>query len=96
MVKTSDILLIIINILFPPATAIILCGCCSCDFLINVCLTLLGALPGHLHGFWLIYKKMQAEERFGSGGYKYTGNGEYVAIGPDIPNQAPPAYGSVV
>ncbi len=30
----------------------------------------LGYIPGHIHAFWLIYKKMQAEERYGSGGFR--------------------------
>lgn len=30
----------------------------------------LGYLPGHIHAFWLIYKKMQAEERYGHGGFR--------------------------
>lgn len=29
----------------------------------------LGYIPGHIHAFWLIYKKMQAEERYGNGGF---------------------------
>ncbi|PFH50508.1 hypothetical protein AMATHDRAFT_75587 [Amanita thiersii Skay4041] len=90
MVRTSDVLLIIIAILFPPAAAAIVTGC-SCDLLINICLTILGYLPGHLHAFWLIYKKIQAEERYGSGGFLYVGNGTYEPL-----YQAPgaPHYGA--
>lgn len=29
----------------------------------------LGYVPGAIHAFWLIYKQMQAEERYGSGGF---------------------------
>jgi len=29
----------------------------------------LGYIPGHIHAFWLIYRKMQAEERYGNGGF---------------------------
>jgi hypothetical protein len=43
----------------------------------NICLTLLGYFPGHIHAFYLIYKKMQAEERYGAAGYTYLGNGNY-------------------
>jgi hypothetical protein len=39
--------------------------------------TRLGYLPGHLHAFWLIYKKMRAEEAYGVGGYHYIGNGVF-------------------
>ncbi|KAL7422238.1 hypothetical protein Q5752_002884 [Cryptotrichosporon argae] len=96
MVKGSDVLLIIIAIIFPPAAAIIITGCCSCDVLINVLLTCLGYLPGHIHAFWLIYKRIKAEELYGRGGYSYLGNGEFVGH----PNAAPvggaqqPYYGS--
>ncbi|GAA5899973.1 YqaE/Pmp3 family membrane protein [Sporobolomyces salmoneus] len=86
MARTSDILLILVAILFPPAAAGILTGC-SCDLLINIALTMLGYIPGHLHAFWLIYKNAQAEERYGKGGFQYLGNGEYAPVA------APPAYG---
>ncbi|GAA5977866.1 hypothetical protein JCM5350_006202 [Sporobolomyces pararoseus] len=92
MARTSDILLILVAILFPPAAAGILTGC-SCDLLINIALTMLGYIPGHLHAFWLIYKNAQAEERYGKGGYHYLGNGEYAPIGHHHPVPAPPAYG---
>ncbi|GAA5884567.1 hypothetical protein JCM3774_000944, partial [Rhodotorula dairenensis] len=49
---------------------------CSCDLLINIALTLLGYIPGHLHSFYLIYKKIQAEERFGPD-VQYFGNAEW-------------------
>ena len=29
----------------------------------------LGYIPGHIHAFWLIYKKMQAEEQYGNAGF---------------------------
>lgn len=29
----------------------------------------LGYIPGHIHAFWLIYKKIHAEEKYGSGGF---------------------------
>jgi hypothetical protein len=32
----------------------------------------LGYFPGHIHAFWLIYKKMKAEEMYGMGGYRCT------------------------
>ncbi|KAI0635805.1 UPF0057-domain-containing protein, partial [Trametes polyzona] len=76
MARGSDILLIIVAIFFPPAAAAFIAGC-SCDLTINVLLTVLGFIPGHIHAFWLIYRKMEAEERYGRGGYVYTGNGEF-------------------
>ncbi|KAL1744281.1 hypothetical protein HDZ31DRAFT_39081 [Schizophyllum fasciatum] len=96
-VKGSDVLLIIVAILFPPAAAAFITGC-SCDLLINILLTVLGYIPGHLHAFWLIYKKMRAEERYGRGGYQYVGNGTYEPIyttaGVVQPGQQAPYYGS--
>ncbi|TFK17163.1 UPF0057-domain-containing protein [Coprinopsis marcescibilis] len=103
MVRTSDVALILIAILFPPAAAAIVTGC-SCDLLINILLTLLGYFPGHIHAFWLIYKKMQAEERYGSGGFHYIGSGHYEPLYPNqpvhhqpqqgIPYQQAPYYGA--
>ncbi|KAF8308217.1 UPF0057-domain-containing protein, partial [Clavulina sp. PMI_390] len=98
MVKSSDVLLILVAILFPPAAAGFITGC-SCDLLINICLTILGYIPGHIHAFWLIYRKAKAEERYGQGGYTYIGNGEFQAApvkngGVLPPGQAPPNYGA--
>ncbi|KAL7336703.1 hypothetical protein BJY59DRAFT_706245 [Rhodotorula toruloides] len=81
MVRTSDILIILVAILFPPAAAAILTGC-SCDLLINILLTLLGYIPGHLHAFYLLYKRIKSEERFGEGNLRYVGNAEWGAL-PD-------------
>ncbi|KAJ6631216.1 hypothetical protein B0H10DRAFT_1773696 [Mycena sp. CBHHK59/15] len=91
MVKGSDVLLILVAILFPPAAAGFITGC-SCDLLINILLTIFGYIPGHIHAFWLIYKKMKAEERYGAGGFKYTGNGTYEPLAQGQPQQ--PYYGA--
>ncbi|KAJ7484672.1 hypothetical protein FB451DRAFT_1233119 [Mycena latifolia] len=102
MVKGSDVLLIFVAILFPPAGSSVrpillhsfftgLNSCrrfitgCSCDLLINILLTVLGYIPGHIHAFWLIYKKMKAEERYGAGGFRYTGNGTYEPLAQGQP-----------
>ncbi|KAH8917050.1 UPF0057-domain-containing protein [Atractiella rhizophila] len=93
-VRSSDIILILVCILFPPAAVFFISGC-SCDLLINICLTLLGYIPGHLHGFWLIYKKIRAEEMYPQG-YKYLGNGDYEPLAGDYTTPSgPPAYGSI-
>ncbi|EIM82078.1 uncharacterized protein STEHIDRAFT_124889 [Stereum hirsutum FP-91666 SS1] len=96
-IKGSDVLLILVAIIFPPATAAFLTGC-SCDLLINICLTLLGYIPGHLHAFWLIYKNMKAEDSYGRGQYTYVGNGQYEPIyntqGP-VPVQGGPVQAPV-
>ncbi|KAF5340231.1 hypothetical protein D9611_007933 [Ephemerocybe angulata] len=103
MVRTSDVLLILVAILFPPAAAAIVTGC-SCDLLINILLTILGYIPGHIHAFWLIYKKIQAEERYGNGGFQYIGSGQYEPLYPGghpeghhaqaVPAQQAPYYGA--
>jgi len=74
--RASDVCLILVAILFPPAAAAFITGC-SCDLLINICLTILGYIPGHIHAFWLIYRRMKAEEHYGRGQYIYVGNGTY-------------------
>jgi len=91
MVRASDVILILVAILFPPAAAAIITGC-SCDLLLSILLTMLGYIPGHIHAFWLIYRKMQAEERYGSGGFIYIGNGQYQPLYVGIPHA--PLYGA--
>ncbi|KAI0280398.1 UPF0057-domain-containing protein [Russula aff. rugulosa BPL654] len=81
-VRGSDICLIIVAIIFPPAAAFFVTGC-GCDLLINICLTILGYIPGHIHAFWLIYRRMKAEETYGRGRYIYVGNGSFEP-GPNI------------
>ncbi|KAN0127231.1 UPF0057 domain containing protein [Lactarius tabidus] len=75
-IRASDVCLILVAILFPPAAAAFIAGC-SCDLLINICLTLLGYIPGHIHAFWLIYRRMKAEEAYGRGRFIYVGNGTF-------------------
>ncbi|KAI0032590.1 hypothetical protein K488DRAFT_49541 [Vararia minispora EC-137] len=91
-VRGSDVVLILVAIIFPPAAAAFITGC-SCDLLINICLTILGYLPGHLHAFWLIYKRMKAEETYGRAGYVYVGNGTFQGAHPAAA-AAPPSYGA--
>jgi len=52
--SASAILIVIITMFLPPAGVFIISGC-SADFLINILLTLLGFLPGHIHAFYLEY-----------------------------------------
>ncbi|KAF9028178.1 UPF0057-domain-containing protein [Hymenopellis radicata] len=96
MVKGSDFLLIIVAIFCPPVAALFISGCCSFDLVINILLCLIGLLPGHIHAFWLIYRKMKAEERYGRGGYIYIGQGVYEPVITEraLPAQPPP-YGAV-
>ncbi|RPA77961.1 UPF0057-domain-containing protein [Ascobolus immersus RN42] len=50
-------LLILITIIFPPAGVAITAGC-GVDLLINILLTCLGYIPGHIHAFYIEYKDM--------------------------------------
>jgi len=71
---------------------------CGCDLLINILLTVLGYIPGHIHAFWLIYRRIQAEKMYGIGGYSYAGSGRFTrgAGGGVAPVQQPvaPGYGA--
>ncbi|VDB92630.1 unnamed protein product [Peniophora sp. CBMAI 1063] len=91
-IRGSDVCLILVAIIFPPAAAAFITGC-SCDLLINILLTILGYLPGHIHAFWLIYKRMKAEEMYGRGGYMYVGNGAFRG-GAAGPAPVGPGYGA--
>lgn len=50
----SALFLIFITILFPPLTVWIVAGC-GMDLFINICFTLLGYIPGHIHAFYVLY-----------------------------------------
>ncbi|KAL6722161.1 hypothetical protein ACLMJK_001268 [Lecanora helva] len=50
----SALLIIIITIFLPPLGVFLIAGC-GADLLINICLTILGVLPGHIHAFYLEY-----------------------------------------
>jgi uncharacterized membrane protein YqaE (UPF0057 family) len=51
----------------PPVGVYIVAGC-GPELVINIALTILGFLPGHIHAFYVIYvyynEKEQASERF--------------------------------
>ncbi|KAJ7275103.1 hypothetical protein C8J57DRAFT_1313630 [Mycena rebaudengoi] len=91
--KSSDFLLIVVAILCPPISTFLISGC-GCDLLISLLLTMLGYLPGHIHAFWIIYLKIQAEERYGEGGYIYTGYGHFEQNYAVLPSEPPPSYGA--
>ncbi|KAK0651903.1 plasma membrane proteolipid 3 precursor [Cercophora newfieldiana] len=54
MGAASAILLVLITILLPPLGVYAVAGC-GADLLVNICLTILGYFPGHLHAFYLEY-----------------------------------------
>ncbi|OQO15312.1 hypothetical protein B0A48_00695 [Cryoendolithus antarcticus] len=62
----SAILLVLITIFLPPVGVYLVSGC-GADILINICLTLLGYIPGHIHAFYIeyVYYKRQEERQQG-------------------------------
>lgn len=54
-----DWLLVLIAVIFPPLPVCIKRGCCSCDFLINILLCMLGWIPGMIHAWYIILKEPQ-------------------------------------
>ncbi|CAN8100371.1 unnamed protein product [Discula destructiva] len=66
----SLILLILITLLFPPVGVAITAGC-GADVLINIGLTMLGYIPGHLHAFYIIYVYYsRRDQSAGAGSYE--------------------------
>ncbi|KAE8448648.1 hypothetical protein EG329_009073 [Mollisiaceae sp. DMI_Dod_QoI] len=53
---SADIFLGLIAILFPPLAVWVKTGICSADSLINICLCMLGYIPGLLHAWYIIAK----------------------------------------
>ncbi|KAF7350525.1 UPF0057-domain-containing protein [Mycena venus] len=93
--KSTDFLLILVAFLCPPIATFLISGC-GIDLFISICLSILGYLPGHIHAFWLIYRKVQAEEKFGEGGFRYTGYGNFEQAYSVVPADPPPSYGAAV
>lgn len=62
----SAIFLIIITLFIPPVGVFLVAGC-GADLLINICLTLLGYFPGHIHAFYVeyVYYKRKDETKAG-------------------------------
>ncbi|KAI9794508.1 MAG: hypothetical protein M1833_000368 [Piccolia ochrophora] len=50
----SAVLLCLVAILCPPV-AVGIIGGCGADLFINIALTILGYLPGHIHAFYILY-----------------------------------------
>ncbi|PYI07997.1 UPF0057-domain-containing protein [Aspergillus sclerotiicarbonarius CBS 121057] len=55
MAGTCSMLCLILVTLFVPPLGVFLISGCSVDLLINILLTILGYLPGHIHAFYLEY-----------------------------------------
>ncbi|CAO3682182.1 unnamed protein product [Rhizopus stolonifer] len=79
--------LIFIIILLPPLGVFFMRGC-TADFWINLVLTILGYLPGHLHAFYLLVKMREQKRAFPDRAQPYTGKAQ-------VYNNGPPPYGAV-
>jgi len=64
----SAVLLVIVTFFFPPLGVWIVAGC-GADLLINICLTILGVIPGHLHAFYLEWVYYDRREQAREGRY---------------------------
>lgn len=51
-----DCILVLLSLVFPPLPVWIKCGICSAESVINICLCLLGYIPGVLHSLYIIAK----------------------------------------
>jgi len=60
--STSDVILYLFAIILPPVSVFLKTGC-GADFLINICLTILGWIPGVIHAWWVIGKHDPANYR---------------------------------
>ncbi|EXJ76598.1 uncharacterized protein A1O5_01106 [Cladophialophora psammophila CBS 110553] len=56
------LLIILITILCPPVGVYLVAGC-GADLFVNICLTLLGYLPGHIHAFYIEYVYFDRRDR---------------------------------
>ncbi|KAI1139073.1 hypothetical protein F5Y05DRAFT_383608 [Hypoxylon sp. FL0543] len=68
MGAASAVLIILITILFPPIGVWAVAGC-GADLFINICLTILGYFPGHIHAFYLEYVYYDRREQAREGRY---------------------------
>ncbi|KAG9255416.1 uncharacterized protein F5Z01DRAFT_653054 [Emericellopsis atlantica] len=77
----AAVILVIVNLFFPPIAVFALAGC-GMDLLVNILLTILGYFPGILHGFYIIWV--------------YYDRREQAALGQPAPNNAPGIYSEKV
>ncbi|KAG2208337.1 uncharacterized protein EV154DRAFT_501631 [Mucor mucedo] len=54
--STTDCCLILITLLCPPVGVFMMFGC-GTELCINLCLTCLGYIPGHIHAFYLMFTR---------------------------------------
>ncbi|KAI0423916.1 hypothetical protein F5Y09DRAFT_325974 [Xylaria sp. FL1042] len=66
MGAASAVLVVLITILFPPAGVAIVAGC-GANLCINIALTILGYIPGHIHAFYIEYVYYDRREQVREG-----------------------------
>lgn len=64
----KKILLILITIFIPPLGVFLVAGC-GADLFINILLTFLGYLPGHIHAFYIEYVYVKRRREIEAGVY---------------------------
>lgn len=101
---SSDLFLGLVAILFPPIAVWVKCGICSADSLINLCLCMLGFLPGLLHAWYIIakfpetdYDSVPQDAERGNVRYIRVQNGgrsHRVVAGNQVPKTSNQGYGA--
>ncbi|ROV88880.1 hypothetical protein VSDG_08940 [Cytospora chrysosperma] len=93
----SLILLILVTLLFPPVGVALVAGC-GVDVLINICLTVLGYIPGHIHAFYILYVYYSRQERaaaYGRAPGIYSERVQTGGKGYASPAAGPGGYGTI-
>ncbi|EXJ60480.1 hypothetical protein A1O7_04633 [Cladophialophora yegresii CBS 114405] len=86
------LLIVLITILIPPIGVFMVAGC-GADFFINVCLTLLGYIPGHIHAFYVEYIYFDRRERARHG--QLTGHQAPGVYSDRVQSGGAPGYGTI-
>jgi len=86
------ILIILITILIPPVGVYMVAGC-GADLLVNICLTLLGYIPGHIHAFYLEYVYFDRKDRARQG--QLTGHAAPGVYSDRVQSGGAPGYGTI-
>ncbi|KAK3684752.1 plasma membrane proteolipid 3 [Podospora appendiculata] len=71
MGAASAIFLVLVTLFLPPLGVYAIAGC-GADLFINICFTLLGYFPGHIHAFYLEYIYFDRQEQAKAGQINYS------------------------
>ncbi|SAL97809.1 hypothetical protein [Absidia glauca] len=77
----GDCCLILIILLLPPLGVFFMKGC-GADFWINLCLTILGYIPGHIHAFYVMVKEREKRQQVTYSVVNNPPQGQYGAVPP--------------